>query len=184
MTAEQRGDPSPHPERREFLKKAGAVVLGAAGLSIPIGASVATFLDPLRRQGGGGGFLHVTNVNALRPDGVPRRFPVIADKSDIWNKFPHVPIGAVYLRRKPDEKIEALNVICPHAGCPVEFRPSSNLFWCPCHASSFQLDGTIANSGSPSPRALDSLAVEVRNGSEIWVKFQNFRAATPAKIPV
>jgi menaquinol-cytochrome c reductase iron-sulfur subunit len=184
MSEEHESEPAPLPERRDFLKKSAAIVLGAAGLAVPIGAGVATFLDPLRRQSEGGGFLFVTSLNALRPDGVPRRFPVIADKADIWNKFPHVPIGAVYLRRTPDDKIEALNVICPHAGCPVEFRPSTNLFLCPCHDSSFQLNGAVANAGSPSPRGLDTLAVEVRHGREVWVKFQNFRAATPEKIPV
>ena len=184
MSEDQTKSVSAQPERREFLKKSAAVLLGAAGLAVPIGAGVATFLDPLRPETGGGGFLHVTSLNALRPDGVPRRFPVIADKSDIWNKFPNVPIGAVYLRRLPDDKVEALNVICPHAGCPVEFRTSTNLFLCPCHDSSFALDGAIASPGSPSPRGLDTLEVEVRNGSEVWVKFQNFRAATPQKIPV
>lgn len=184
MSDDQTKSVSAQPERREFLKKSAAVLLGAAGLTVPIGAGVATFLDPLRRETGGGGFLFVTSLNALRPDGVPRRFPVIADKSDIWNKFPNVPIGAVYLRRLPDDKVEALNVICPHAGCPVEFRPSTNLFLCPCHDSSFALDGAIASPGSPSPRGLDTLEVEVRNRSEVWVKFQNFRAATPQKIPV
>jgi menaquinol-cytochrome c reductase iron-sulfur subunit len=37
---------------------------------------------------------------------------------------------------------------------------------------------------SPSPRGLDDLVVEIRNGTEVWVKFQNFRAGTHDKIPV
>ena len=95
-----------HPERRDFLKKAAALALGAAGLGPPIAAGVATFIDPLRREAQASGFLPVASLKALPPDGVPRRFPVIADKADIWNKFPHVPIGAVYLRRLEDGKIE------------------------------------------------------------------------------
>jgi hypothetical protein len=31
---------------------------------------------------------------------------------------------------------------------------------------------------------LDDLVVEIRNGTEVWVKFQNFRAGTHDKIPV
>jgi Rieske Fe-S protein len=172
------------PERRDFLKKTAALALGAVGFGPPIVAGVATLIDPLRREAKATGFLLVTSLQALPADGVPRRFPVIADKADIWNKLPHVPIGAVYLRRIEDATIEALNVTCPHAGCPVEFKASTNQFQCPCHDSRFALDGRLANANSPSPRGLDTLEVEVRHESEIWVRFQNFRAATPKKIPL
>jgi len=57
-------------------------------------------------------------------------------------------------------------------------------YFCPCHRSSFTLDGAILDPKSPSPRPLDDLPVEIRNGTEIWVKFQNFRAGTHDKIPV
>lgn len=176
--------PPRQPERREFLKKALAVTVGGAALLPPVVAGLATVIDPLRRPSISGGFLHVTNLQALPADGVPRRFAVIADRADIWNRFPSVPIGAVYLRRTPEGRVEALNVICPHAGCPVEYRSSTKLFLCPCHDSSFDLDGAIANPRSPTPRALDRLEVEIRRQNEIWVKFQNFRAATPARVPV
>ena len=45
------------------------------------------------------------------------------------------------------------------------------------------IDGTIADPKSPSPRAMDELEAEVRNG-EVWVRFQNFRKGSPEKIPV
>ena len=45
-------------------------------------------------------------------------------------------------------------------------------------------DGKIADKSSPSPRALDSLPVEVRPDGSIWVNFQNFEAGRPEKIPV
>jgi len=31
---------------------------------------------------------------------------------------------------------------------------------------------------------LDELAVEIRNGNEIWVRFQNFRTGVHSSIPV
>ena len=47
------------------------------------------------------------------------------------------------------------------------------------------LDGSlVAGARSPSPRALDGLEVELREGSEVWVKFQNFEAGKATKIPV
>jgi Rieske Fe-S protein len=184
MTAERSMNDQPsQPERRDFFVKAAAVGLGAAATAVPLLAGLATVLDPLRRKAGGGGPVFVTTLNALPADGVPQRFQIIADRADVWNKYPNVPIGAVYLRRV-GEKVEALNVTCPHAGCPVEFKSATNSFLCPCHDSTFKLDGTLASAKSPSPRGMDSLAVEVRNGSEVWVRFQNFEAGKSAKIPL
>jgi len=75
-------------------------------------------------------------------------------------------------------------VVCPHAGCFVEYKPAGRRYVCPCHASSFGLDGAIADPASPSPRGLDELAVEMRAGGEVWVLFQNFQAGTREKVPV
>ena len=174
--------PSSTP-RRSFLKEAAAIVLGGLVTAVPFLAGLLTFLDPLRRKQGGGGFVRVTALSALAEDGSPRRFAVVADREDAWNKFPQVPVGAVYLR-KAGEKVHALNVSCPHAGCSVEFKNSNNSYLCPCHLSTFKLDGTLASDRSPSPRAMDALEVELRNGTEVWVRFQNFEAGKAAKHPV
>lgn len=140
--------------------------------------------DPLRRKSEGSGSVMVTTLNSLPENGEPRKFPVLATKVDVWNRTPNVPIGAVYLQRLEGNKVRALNVVCPHAGCFVDFRASQNHFHCPCHDSSFAPDGKILDPKSPSPRALDELAVEIRNETEVWVNFQNFRAGVHEKIPV
>jgi menaquinol-cytochrome c reductase iron-sulfur subunit len=94
-----------------------------------------------------------------------------------------MPVGAVYLRRRPEGRLEALNVVCPHAGGFVDYLPGPNCFLCPLHNSKFALDGTIADPSSPAPRGMDALDVEVRSDKAVWVKFQNFQSATAAKIP-
>src|SRR5260221_674567 len=81
-------------------------------------AGLAVYLDPLRHKSSGKGSVRVASLEALPSDGIPRKFPVLATRVDAWNKFREVPIGAVYLRRTGDQ-IEALNVVCPHAGCFV-----------------------------------------------------------------
>ena len=170
--------------RRDFFKKSLAVVLGAISTIIPVAAGLTVFFDPLRRKSSGKGFVRVATLDALPNDGAPRKFPVLADRVDAWNKFCNVPIGAVYLRRTAEEKVEALNVVCPHAGCFVDFKGDRRKFLCPCHNSLFAMDGKIADPSSPAARGLDTLEVELRNGKEIWVNFQNFLAGHAEKIPV
>jgi menaquinol-cytochrome c reductase iron-sulfur subunit len=170
--------------RRGFLKAALSVIIGAVIGLVPLISGLIVYLDPLRRKSSAAGAVRVASLDALPADGIPRKFQVLATRVDAWNKFPDVPIGAVYLRRTPDNKVEALNVVCPHAGCFVDFVPDKAKYHCPCHNSSFTVAGKIDDPASPSPRGLDSLEVQVRDGKEIWVNFQNFQAGRAEKIPV
>jgi menaquinol-cytochrome c reductase iron-sulfur subunit len=169
-------------DRRGFFKKSLTTILGCLAIGAPLGAALLTFIDPLRRKSGAGAGIRVTNLEAIPNDGVPRKFPVLSSKRDAWNKFSNVPIGAVYLRRTPDNQMTALNVVCPHAGCFVDFASQQDKFICPCHKSSFKVDGA-AEPGSPSPRGLDTLPVEVRADGSVWVAFQNFEAGRADKVP-
>ena len=174
----------PAPDRRNFLAKAAALIIGGAlALVAPVAGLFVAF-DPLRRKSENGGAVRVASLDALPENGEPRKFPVLATKVDVWNRTPNVPVGAVYLQRFAGNKVRALNVVCPHAGCFVDFRAEQNHYHCPCHNSTFAADGQVMDPKSPSPRSLDELPVEIRNGTEIWVTFQNYRAGVPEKIPV
>src|SRR5262245_15528843 len=104
---------SAQTDRRGFLKKSFSIFLGGISVAIPLFAGLRVFLDPLRRKSSSKEFVKVATLDALANDGIPRKFPVLADRMDAWNKFNAVPIGAVYLRRASEEKVEALNVVCP-----------------------------------------------------------------------
>jgi menaquinol-cytochrome c reductase iron-sulfur subunit len=176
--------PPPPTGRRGFFKEALAVAIGAALTLVPMTAGLAVFLDPLRRKSAAReNFVKVATLDALPGDGVPRKFPVLASRTDAWNKYNNVPIGAVYLRRSDGNQVQALNVVCPHAGCFVDFSAERGNFLCPCHNSAFSMDGTL-KPGSPSPRNLDTLKVEIRNENEVWVAFQNFEAGRADKVPL
>lgn len=170
-------------ERRGFLR--GLLAAGAGGLAalVPAGAGLHVFLDPLRRSAGSADFVRVTGLSALPADGIPRRFTVRTDQVNAWNRRADVPVGAVYLRRTGETEIQALHVVCPHAGCLVDYAAAKDSFLCPCHNSTFALDGTINDPKSPSPRGLDRLDVEIRNDTEVWVRFQNFRVGAKEKVP-
>jgi Rieske Fe-S protein len=181
--------------RRSFLTRALASVIGVAIVLVPLAAGVGFFFDPLFRRrraarAGAGdssgrdaeGFLRVASLASLPDNGQPQIFTVSDDLVDAWNKFPNQPVGRVYLRKLPAGGVSAFNVRCPHLGCAVDYRPSENDYFCPCHLSAFDLDGQREN--EIPPRGMDSLDVKIKNGTEVWVRYQSFKAGTPEKIPV
>jgi len=179
----------PEEPRRGFVKQFLAIVTGAIVGLVPAVTGLAVFLDPLRsrkRKGGKGqdeeGFLRVATLDGLLVGGAPRKFSVIDDRSDAWNLFPQESIGLIFLLRTGEKAVQAFNAACPHAGCFVDFDGDRKLFQCPCHDSSFKVDGEIANQNSPAAGGLDELDVKIKNDTEVWVKFQNFHAGTAKKI--
>ena len=171
----------PEAPRRNVLAATLAVIVGAIIGILPLGAGALVFLDPiLRRKSSGGGegdrrpLRRVATKDAIPADGTPVQVPVIADLEDAWNVEPNQPVGAVYLRNAGG-KIECFNAICPHAGCFVAYSAERKLFQCPCHTSSFELDGKRIEP-SPSPRDMDKLAVDEQKlaEGEVWVEFVNY----------
>src|SRR3954469_3722649 len=152
----------PQPDRRGFLTKVSAIVIGGLITLVPAAAGLFVFFDPLPRESSSGGGVKVASLGPLPENGEPRKFPVLATRVDAWNRSPNVPIGAVYLQRLAGDKVRAFNAVCPHAGCFVNFRTEQGHFHCPCHDSSFATDGKILDPKSPSARPLDDLPVEIR----------------------
>ncbi|HEY6167700.1 MAG TPA: Rieske 2Fe-2S domain-containing protein [Verrucomicrobiae bacterium] len=171
-------------DRRSFVKKVFAGVLGAVALLSPLAAGVTMFFDPVRRRKRqDAGMIKVATLDSVPKDGLPRKFAVVASRTDAWNRFPRVPVGAVYLRRTGPRKVEAFNVACPHAGCLVDFDEDNKSYLCPCHNSTFTVEGK-RSADSPSPRDLDALEVQVRKDNGIYVKFQQFQMGQAAKVPL
>ncbi len=175
------------------------VLTGLLGLLlnvIPVTLGGLFFLDPLlhRRKsvksGPDDGFIKLrVNTDVIPADGSPVAVTVISDLTDAWNKYKDVPIGSIWLRRKSDGSLAAFNSTCPHLGCSVDYRASNNDFYCPCHTSAFDLDGERKN--EIPPRAMDDLKVFTAtdgnpdtSGTELWVKFQEFRGGTDEKIEI
>lgn len=180
------GKSSEPDDRRGFLVRMMAVVIGGLVTIFPFAAGLLVFADPWRRQASGARLVKVATLDDVPDDGVPRRFSVSENQVDAWNYYPNQPVGAIYLRRiKGHATPEALQATCPHAGCMVDFANSAHVFKCPCHNSSFQPDGQIIQP-SPAPRPMDTLVCKVidRAGvKEVWVEFQNFYTGSADKIP-
>ena len=181
------------PPRRNFIVASLAVVIGAIISFFPFVPGAAMLLDPVlrrkKKQKGEGNdeFVRVASLDSV-PTAGAQQYPVIADRTDAWNLYPQERVGAVYLRRTGDngEQVQAFNAVCPHLGCIYSYVGSRNEFYCPCHNSAFAIDGEkIEAPGrmNPSPRPLDELETEIRNGGEVWVKFQDFYTGVEEKKP-
>lgn len=167
--------------RRGFLAGLAAIVGAVVALLTPIGAAIASLLHPMREKSAGGMEYRVATLDSLPDNGEPRKFPIIADRGDAWNRFPQEPIGAIFLRKLGPKQVVAINVVCPHAGCFITFDAGKKGFYCPCHQGNFDLEGKRTDAKSPSPRDLDTLVCEIRDNA-VWVKFENYRTGTTEKI--
>lgn len=84
----------------------------------------------------------------------------------------------VWLVRRSAERVTAFSPNCPHLGCGYRWFSQDRQFKCPCHASFFDIDGTVL--AGPAPRALDSLETKIEGG-KVLVKFEIFQVGTTKK---
>ncbi|MFM2093935.1 MAG: hypothetical protein RIS70_1059 [Planctomycetota bacterium] len=166
--------------RRGFLAALMATIAGVIVSCFPAVAGMTMFGTPIfsrSKSGSGAGkpYRRVANIDSLPTDGTPVQVPVVADLVDAWSSEPDQPVGAVYLRKLGDGTVQCFNAICPHAGCFVGYAQERKVFQCPCHTSSFTLEGEIIQP-SPSPRAMDRLEVDedkLKQG-EVWVRYVSY----------
>lgn len=129
--------------RRSFLKM-GMGALGALA-ALEIGGAGFMFLRARSQEGELGEVITAGEVDSF-PAGSVTEFA-----------------GAqFFLVRAPDGGFLALHSRCPHLGCIVTWEPDQDQFLCPCHASAFDRYGDFES--PPVPRALDTFAVEIKEG--------------------
>ena len=141
MTTQTNQDPN--LSRRDFLK------LGIGALSalavLEMGGVSLYFMQPRSLVGEFGSVVNAGSVDTF-PSGSVVEFP------DGRFFLIHAPTGgflAVYHR-------------CTHLGCTINWEPDGNRFFCPCHASHFDINGDVQN--PPAPRALDLFAIQIEDG--------------------
>jgi cytochrome b6-f complex iron-sulfur subunit len=128
--------------RRDMLKLSWGTLAGL--VTIEIGGLALSYLQPRLAAGEFGSVISAGNVDDFPPGSVT-----------------HIPNGRFYLTRLEDGGFLAIYQRCTHLGCSVPWDQAANSFICPCHSSSFSVDGTLLN--PPAPRALDIFPVSIEN---------------------
>ena len=62
-----------------------------------------------------------------------------------------------------DKGYIALSRVCTHLGCLVNYDKTKQIFICPCHAGTFDLEGNVIS--GPPPQPLPKFAVKVADGN-------------------
>jgi cytochrome b6-f complex iron-sulfur subunit len=133
------------PSRRNFLGKVW-VLLGGVALAEAVWI-VTDFFKPRRNRkvdDGAASILIAGPVDRFEPGSV--------------TAFPE---GRFYLARLADGGFLALQRECTHLGCTVPWIADEGRFVCPCHASSFDITGSVLS--PPAPRPMDIFPVRIEN---------------------
>lgn len=136
------------PDRRRFHLTAiyamWAVMTGA--LSLP--AAVYLLFPPKSKKETG--WVEAGDIGSLQPN-VPEEFVFRRNRLDGW-KVTSEKTTAWVIKQK-DAQVVAFTPQCTHLGCAYSYDEKNKEFLCPCHTSTFGLDGTVLT--GPAPRALD-----------------------------
>jgi len=67
--------------------------------------------------------------------------------------------------RDDEESVRALNPICTHKQCTVEYNPELKKIVCPCHGSTYDLEGKVLK--GPAQKSLGVYETEYSEGRVI-----------------
>ena len=71
---------------------------------------------------------------------------------------------SAWVVKMSDKEVVAFGPQCPHLGCAYHWVQQKHEFLCPCHTSTFSIDGDVLS--GPAPRPLDRYEVKVQ-GSKL-----------------
>jgi cytochrome b6-f complex iron-sulfur subunit len=138
-------------DRRSFVLWAAGTSLGASAFFLL--ATLFEALTPPSRS--------IEGMSAVGPLPVARMSdleigsPVLARYGD----------DSVFVIRTGATTARAFNAACPHARCTLAYDAATNRLVCPCHASTFTVEGVRVS--GPAPRDLVPAITEVSNGQVI-----------------
>jgi menaquinol-cytochrome c reductase iron-sulfur subunit len=133
--------------------------LGAAMTAIA-GIPAAIYLLTKPRNSGGTGLVEIADLNALQP-GKPEEIVYFRIRTDAWRRVKEKTTTWV-VKSADSKNVVAFAPQCTHLGCIYHWEGEAKSFVCPCHASSFSIDGAVLE--GPAPRPLDRYVTRIERG--------------------
>ncbi|MBI1822219.1 MAG: ubiquinol-cytochrome c reductase iron-sulfur subunit [Nitrospirae bacterium] len=159
--------------RRSFFGKAIAAIAGSIALILSVPILGYTILPALRKREEP--WSEVGPVTQLEMN-QPKELEVVRSVSSGWMKA--ASVRSIWAFRKPEGEVVVYSPICTHLGCGYHWDDQKKKFLCPCHNSSFDLNGQVL--GGPAPRPLDALPAKVE-GDRLYVVYKEFKSGISRK---
>jgi menaquinol-cytochrome c reductase iron-sulfur subunit len=140
--------------RRSFYLLGIYALWAIISIALAIPAVIYLLIPPRTRKGGG--FVDATDLTRL-PLGQPEEIIFRRVRSDGWKVT--TENASAWVVRASDHSVTAFAPQCTHLGCAYHWEASQNCFLCPCHTSTFSVDGRVT--GGPAPRPLDRYQVKL-----------------------
>jgi len=162
--------------RRRFLKvvTVGLGTLAGIALGIPYIGALVGKSSALRKMA----MARVTDVSNLAM-GQPVRENFLWQEEDAY--IHETVVQSVWVIQRSSSETTVFSPICPHAGCYYNWDSGAQQFHCPCHGSTFSMDGRVL--GGPAPRPLDTMPHEIKNGV-LFVKWERYKSGTTDKVQI
>lgn len=144
-------------DRRNFCVTCIYSLWGLIGLALGLPAGVYLLVPPKPRKESE--WVEAGDVSQLEP-GVPNELVFRRNRVDGW-KITSEKTSA-WVVKVSDADVVAFSPICTHLGCAYHWDERKNNFLCPCHSSTFGLDGRVLS--GPAQRPLDRFRVRIENG--------------------
>jgi menaquinol-cytochrome c reductase iron-sulfur subunit len=145
------------PDRRTFqlgiIYGLWAIVTGA--LSLP--AAIYLLWPPRQRKSAD--WVEAADAAQL-PLNAPEQIVFRRNRADGW-KITSEKTSA-WVVRMSEKDVLAFMPQCTHLGCAYRWDQARNNFLCPCHTSTFGLDGAVLS--GPAPRPLDRYEARIEKG--------------------
>ena len=101
-------------------------------------------------------WIEVADLSQLEV-GEPAEVVYNRERIDGWRKIDEKT--TTWLVRTGEDSVIAYDPACTHLGCAYHWDSTAKAFECPCHGSSFSIDGKVT--AGPAPRALDRYTARI-----------------------
>ncbi len=146
---------SAKPSRRHFYHLSFIYGLGAAiGAMVSVPAFVYLFLPPRAKKKAQ--WVDAADLSQIQI-GTPQEVSFRINKVDGWKVSSEKTTAWVV--KTSDTQAIAFSPQCTHLGCAYHWDQNSKNFLCPCHTSTFSIDGAVLS--GPAPRPLDRYEVKI-----------------------
>lgn len=136
--------------RRGFIRKMGAMVVGGVSAAALLESCASAGLPAYRTEPRDGSI-----------DLYLKWYPELSKTGGAIQLLVGGELKLIYVIRTSFSQFAAISPICPHQGCTVGMV--KNMFKCPCHGSTYDLDGSLIT--GPADKPLRSFRTQYQDTS-------------------